>query len=194
MARSEEVFDRGLDAFDEVVRRLRPEDWEAPSPCEGWTALDVLGHLGSSIGMGISVLQGRQPEWPDVERPADLVEGEPTAYWQGLVTAAREALEGTDPELEMDTPMGRRTVRDRLAFPAVDLYVHAWDIGRAAGLDVEVPAEAIELAHGYIDPLPTELVRGPQGAFDAEVEVPPDATPTEAFIAWTGRDPRWRPR
>lgn len=31
----------------------------------------------------------------------------------------------------METPIGVRTVADRLAFPATDLHVHAWDIGEA---------------------------------------------------------------
>jgi uncharacterized protein (TIGR03086 family) len=184
------MFDRGLDFFGAVVAQLRPDDWDRPSPCEGWTALDVLGHLGSSIRMGVSLLQGEQPTRPEVERPADLVEGDPVSYWQATATRAREALDGADLDLEMDTPMGKRTVADRLAFPAIDLYVHGWDLARAAGLTVEIPAEAIEFAHGYIDPIPEELVRGPTGAFGPAAETPADPTPTEAFIAWTGRDPR----
>ncbi len=90
----------------------------------------------------------------------------------------------------MDTPMGPRTVADRLAFPAIDLWVHAWDIGHPAGIEVEVPADAIEFAHTYLDPFPEEMMRGAQGAFGPEVVAPADATPTEAFIAWTGRPPR----
>lgn len=86
--------------------------------------------------------------------------------------------------------MGKRTVADRLAFPAIDLYVHAWDIGRAAGIAVEIPDDVIELAHHHIDPFPVEMVRGPKGSFGPEVAAPADATATEAFIAWTGREPR----
>jgi hypothetical protein len=55
-----------------------------------------------------------------------------------------------------------------------------------------VPEDVIELAHHHIDPFPPERVRGEGGAFGAEVEPPADATPTERFIAWTGRDPRPR--
>jgi uncharacterized protein (TIGR03086 family) len=188
--RSDILFDEGLDFFGAVVAQLGAQDWDEPSPCEGWTALDVLGHLGTSIAMGVSVLQGEQPTWPQVDRPADLVEGDPSSYWAAMAARAREALVGADLDLEMDTPMGKRTVADRLAFPAIDLYVHAWDIGRAAGITVEIPVKAIEFAHGYIDPIPDELVRGANGAFGREADAPPDAIPTEAFIAWTGRDPR----
>jgi uncharacterized protein (TIGR03086 family) len=183
------LFDRGLDAFGGVVGQVAEADWDRPSPCEGWTALDVLGHLGTSVAMGTSLLRGEQPSWPQVDRPADVVVGDPAEFWNGLAAQAREALVGTDLDLVMDTPMGPRTVADRLAFPAVDLYVHAWDIGQAVGLPVEIPDDVIALAHHHIDPIPDDKVRGPQGAFGAEVPAPDGATPSEAFIAWTGRRP-----
>jgi uncharacterized protein (TIGR03086 family) len=188
--RSDVHFARGLDVFEAVIGQLGPDDWERPSPCAGWTALDVLGHLGTSLDMGTSVLQGEQPTWPEFDRPADLVDGDPVAWWQAKAGAARGALDGADLDLEMDTPMGPRTVADRLAFPAIDLFVHAWDIGRAAGIDVEIPDEAIAFAHTNLDPFPDEVMRGPNGSLGAEVAAPADATPTEAFIAWTGRQPR----
>lgn len=189
-ADSGELFDQGLDFFTATLSRLEPDEWDRPSPCQGWTALDVLGHLGTSVDMGISILGGRQPVWPDVETPGELVAGDPAEWWQEKADRARAALVGADLDVEMDTPMGRRTVRDRLAFPAIDLYVHAWDIGRAVGIDLEIPAEVIEFAHRYIDPFPEEMVRGTSGAFGPEIPVSEDATPTEAFVAWTGRQPR----
>ena len=184
------LFLDGLDAFGAVVDRLGPEDWDRPSPDEGWSALDVLGHLGTSIAMGVSLMRGEQPTWPVADRPADLVEGEPSAYWARIAGEARGALDGADLDLVMDTPMGPRTVADRLAFPVVDLFVHAWDVGHAAGFAVEIPDEVIAFSHRYIDPIPEDMVRGGEGAFGPEVEPPADATATEAFIAWTGRTPR----
>ena len=183
------LFDQGLDVFEGVVARVDPDGWERPSPCEGWRALDVLGHLVTSVAMGVSLLRGEQPTWPEADRPGDLVTGEPLAYWQDLAAQARAALDGADLELEMDTPMGRRTVADRLAFPAIDLFVHAWDIGQAVGIAVEVPTEVIDFAHHHIDPFPADKVRGPGAAFGAEADPPADATPSEAFVAWTGRTP-----
>lgn len=188
--RTDLIFDRGLDAFDAVLAQVPADGWEAPTPCEGWSVLDVLGHLGTAVAMGISLALGEQPTWPEADRPADLVAGDPVAYWRDLASQARVAFDGIDLDLVMDTPMGPRTVADRMAFPAIDLYVHAWDIGRAIGVAVEVPDDVIELAHAHIDPIPPEMVRGPKGAFGPEVAAPADATPTEAFMAWTGRSPR----
>jgi uncharacterized protein (TIGR03086 family) len=187
---SDVLFDRGLDVFGDVVGQVPADGWDRPSPCDGWTALDVFGHLSTSVRMGISVLRGEQPSWPQVDRPADLVSGDPVQVWQALAAECRSALDGADLDQEMDTPMGRSTIGQRLAFPAIDLYVHAWDIGQAADIPVTIPDDAIEFAHHYIDRLPPERVRGEGGAFGPEVDVPADATPTERFVAWTGRTPR----
>ena len=212
---SADLYLRGLDRFEEVAEQLSTEQWDQASACEGWTNLDVLGHLGNSVRMGAAYLRGEQPVAPAFDRPADLVDGAPLDFWRPLAAAAREAFAamrrggggeeqlattagqtgriaaaGADLDLEMDTPMGRRTVADRLAFPAIDLWVHAWDIGHPIGIDLEIPAEVDQFSHRYIDPFPPEMLRGPQGAFGPEVEVPTDATATERFVAWTGRDPR----
>lgn len=188
--RSDAAFDTGLDFFGDVVARLGPDDWALASPCQGWSALDVLGHLGTSIDFGISILQGQQPSWPNASKPGDLVDGDPAAYWARIAERARTALVGADLDMVMDTPMGPRSVADRLAFPAIDLYVHGWDIARAAGFDVVIPDDVIEFAHGYVDDIPQDKMRGDQGVFGPEVEPPPDPTATETFVAWTGRSPR----
>jgi uncharacterized protein (TIGR03086 family) len=179
-------LDQGLDFFTTIVTRLSGDDWERPTPCAGWTARDLVGHLATSIRVGISIMQGRQPTWPDVARPGDLVEGDPAEFWRGTVAQAREALRNADLARVMETPLGR-TVADDLSIPVIDLYVHAWDLGAAAGIDVEIPADVIDFAHAYIDPLPDEMIRGADRAFGPQTPVPAGATPTERFIASTGR-------
>lgn len=189
-ATADVIFLSGLETFGSVVERMPDSAWSQPSPCDGWTALDVLGHLGSAIGFGEAILDGRTYDWPSFDRPSDLVTGQPSAYWAAIAEPARSAVDGIDLSATRETPMGVRTVAEGLAFPAVDLFVHAWDIGRAGGIEVDVPADVVEFAHAHIDPIPEAMMRGDKGAFGPAVEPPPDATPTEAFIAWTGRDPR----
>jgi uncharacterized protein (TIGR03086 family) len=192
-SRSGELLDQGLDFFTAIITRLSDDDWERPTPCAGWTARDVLGHLATSTRVAISVMQGRPPVWPDVARPGDLVEGDPVGFWRGTVVQARDVLRNADLARAMETPLGR-TVADDLAIPVIDLYVHAWDLGLVAGVAVEIPAGVIEYAHAYIDPLPEELVRGEDRAFAPQIRLPASATPTEAFIAWTGRQPPHKTR
>jgi uncharacterized protein (TIGR03086 family) len=187
-SRSGELLDQGLDFFTSIVTQLSEDDWERPTPCAGWTARDLIGHLATSMRVGMSVMQGRPPVWPDAARPGDLVEGDPAGFWRGIVVQTRDVLRQADLARVMETPLGR-TVADDLAIPVIDLYVHAWDLGVAAGIAVEIPADVVDFAHAYIDPLPDELIRGDNRAFGAQIRLSASATPTERFIAWTGRRP-----
>jgi uncharacterized protein (TIGR03086 family) len=179
-------MDQGLDFVTSVMTRLGGDDWERASPCAGWTARDVLGHLVTTIGVAISAMLGQQPTWPDAARPGDLVEGDPVEFWRHTVVQARDVLRNADLDRLMETPLGQ-TVADDLAIPVIDLYVHAWDLGATIGIAVEIPADLIDYAHTYIDPLPGDMVRGDNRAFAPQTPVPTGATQTDRFIAWTGR-------
>ena len=187
---ADHVFRSGLDAFGAVVAQLSADDWAAPSSCAGWTNLDVLGHMGGAMGMGIDILEGRAPTFPDAAQPRDLVNAEPVAYWTDIAARAHRAVEGVDVDEVRESPRGPRSIGDGLAFPAIDLYVHAWDIGHASGIDVAIPDDVIEFAHAHLDRIPDEMMRGDGKPFGAAVEAPADPTPSEAFLAWTGRRPR----
>lgn len=191
-SRPDAVFLDGLDFFSSAVSRLDASDWERPSPCEGWRALDVLGHVGATVQFGTLLLLDRQPAWSPVNPPGGAVEGEPTAWWDALVEPARRAVTGADLAKVVDSPMGRRAVGDGLSFPAVDLFVHGWDLARSVDQDLEVPARVIDFAHAVIDPLPEAAVRSDR-IFASPAPWPADASASQAFIAWTGRDPRWSP-
>lgn len=187
---SDVVFLRGLDLCGDVVGSLDADEWELPSPCEGWSAKDVFGHLLSTMRIGLEILREVPPTFQAVDRPGDLVDDEPVRLWDPLAAELRQALGGADLASVRDTPFGQRTVADGLAFPAIDLYVHGWDISCAAGRPIDIPGDVIAFTHAYIDPFPVAVWRGPDGPMGPPVDPPPDATPTEAFIAWTGRDPR----
>jgi len=78
----------------------------------------------------------------------------------GLSYRARSASGvGVDLAKVVDSPMGRRPVGEGLSFPALDLFVHARDLARSVGKDLEVPATVIDFARAVIDPLPEDAVR-----------------------------------
>ncbi|CNE92343.1 TIGR03086 family protein [Mycobacterium tuberculosis] len=182
---------QGLDVFNDVVRRLSAEDWQRASPCKGWRALDVLGHLGHCMEFSLELLQGTQPPWSPAETPGEIVEGSPAAWWDDIAGRLRGFVEEANLAREVDTTTGKSNVNAGLSFPAIDLYVHGWDIAKSAGFDLEIPAEVIEFAHTVIDPLPYERVRGPRH-FGDPIPVSDDATDSEKFLAYVGRDSAWR--
>jgi uncharacterized protein (TIGR03086 family) len=187
----EVVLLQGLEVFNGVVGKLSAEDWQRASPCQGWRALDVLGHLGHCIEFSLLLLQGAQPDWAPVDPPGAMVEGSPAAWWDDIAGRTRGFVEELNASQRIDMPMGEGTVSAGLSFPALDLYVHGWDIAKSAGFDLEIPAEVRDFAHMVIDPLPYERVRGPRHFGDPR-PVPAGATESEKFLAWIGRDSDWR--
>lgn len=186
---SDQVFLSGLDVFGSVVHRVGDDAWDSASPCEGWTARDVVGHVVGVLDMGNAILRGEPPEWSAGGRPGDVVGDDPVGRWDSASATARASLVDVDLDRVLDSPMGPRPIRQGLAFPAMDLHLHAWDLGRAAGIDVEVAAEVQEFTRNLLAPMPLEMFRSAT-IFGPEQPAPEDATPTEVFVAWTGRTPR----
>ncbi|MHB1615356.1 MAG: maleylpyruvate isomerase family mycothiol-dependent enzyme, partial [Actinomycetes bacterium] len=145
--RSDVVFLDGLDFFTSAVARLDASDWGRESPCSGWRAVDVLGHVGSAVRFGTKLLRDDGPVWEPVDPPGAAVQGDPGSWWGALVGPAREAVSGVDLSRVVDSPMGRRSIGEGLSFPALDLFVHAWDLRRVVDADLDIPAEVIEFAH-----------------------------------------------
>jgi uncharacterized protein (TIGR03086 family) len=173
------------------VDQLHDLDWERPSPCAGWRAVDVLGHIGAGVDFGTRLLTTGEMTWvPPADPPGSIVEGDPTKWWDAKVAPAKASLEGVDLTRVIETPMGSRTVAEGLSFPAIDLFVHAWDIGSAAGVAVTLPDEAVEFGREMFAPMSPEMYRSDR-VFGAEVAVD-DGSASDGFLAWTGRDPHWR--
>lgn len=183
---------QGLDFFSGVAAHVGSADWDRPTPCATWCARDIVGHVGQATRFGTQLLTDPEPAaWRPADPPGQAVEGDdPAAWWQALAGPARRAVQGAGLDRVVDSPMGPRTVAQGLRFPALDLFVHAWDLGRGTGQEVVIPAGAIDFGHAVAGPLPEGQLRSSR-VFGPAREVGPDATPTGAFIAWTGRDPHW---
>ena len=182
------AFLQGLDFFSAVVDQVPGDRWTSPSPCPGWSALDVLGHVGFATEFGTRLLRGESPDFsgrPDPPRSA--VTGDPAQWWRARVDPAASAVRGVDLTLVVDSPMGPRSIGDGLRFPSVDLFLHGWDLARSVGVEVTIPEEAMEFAHQAIDPIPEEHVRS-AGVFGPAISVPPGSSAQVRFLAWAGRD------
>jgi uncharacterized protein (TIGR03086 family) len=182
-----EVMITGLDTFGAVLAQA--EDLDRPSPCGGWSARAVVGHVLIGLDSVAATTRGESYDWSSAPDPTSVPGDDPLRAFEDRKHAALAGMEKTDLDAVLETPMGRMAVRERLAFPAMDLHLHAWDLGRAVGVQVEIPPAVAAFTHAVLDPLPAEMVRS-ERVFGPEVPAPADATPTEALVAWTGRNPR----
>jgi uncharacterized protein (TIGR03086 family) len=190
-------YRRRADRFEATVAAVRPDQWSQPSPCEKWSARDVVAHIIEMHAVMLRPL-GRELS------PAPSLDADPL----GAFKAARADIEVilADPalaEAEGDTPSGRLTVAahvDRVV--SADMVFHGWDLARATGQDDTMDVGEVEAAWAGISALPPELLEqfrtpgafGPGvEVFGPEVPVAEDAPLQDRLLGAIGRDPAWAP-
>lgn len=163
-----------------VVDKVPLAAWDAPSPCEGWSARDVLSHvLDSQRGF----LTGNGVEMPSVALGLDPAEG-----WREHAAALQRVL--SDPAVagrEYDGYFGRTTVGETLlGFFGLDLVVHRWDLATAAGIDERMTDDELTFLEERADNLGDALYS--EGVCRAGVEPPAGADRQVRLLARLGRE------
>jgi len=175
-------YRRLADRFDRVAAAVADDAWDNPSPCEGWTAADVVRHVADTE----RELVGRLG-LADVAEPAADVH--PREAWREVRPVVQGLLD--DPSTAghaYDGYFGPTTFAATIdTFYCLDLLVHGWDLARAAGLaDLEsLPADEVTATFDAVRPLGDNL-RQP-GVCGPELEPPPGADEQTRFLAFLGR-------
>lgn len=182
MSEVSERYARLVGAFADKIAAVPEDAWSNPSPCPGWTARDVVGHVVSTQGMFLGFVNRELGEIPSVE-------DDPLAAWRAASAVIQAELE--DPEraaAEFEGFTGRSTFEAAVnRFLCFDLVVHAWDLARAAGLDHRMEPGDIARVRQQADEF-GDAMRSPQ-AFGPEVEAPPGADDQQKLLAFLGRTP-----
>lgn len=173
-------YERLAGAFLAKIEAVPPDRWSAPSPCDGWTARDVVRHVVATQGF-FEQLVGR-----DI---GDLpsVDDDPAGAWRAASAVVLGDLRQPDrAAAEYDGLGGRSTFEAAVdRFLCMDLVVHAWDLARAAGLDERMDPDDVGQVQATAEGF-GEGMRSPQ-AFGPAVEPPPGAGPQEHLLAFLGR-------
>lgn len=179
------------DIFEAKVAAVRPGRWSAPSPCEEWTARDVVGHIVDMHGAMLGPL-GRSLT------PAPTVAEDPLAAFRSARADVEALL--ADPEIavtEVATPAGRLSVERHVdQVVSADMVLHGWDLARATGQDDTIDPAEIEAMWPGVQRIPEEMrIPGAFGpgvvVFGPEVKVPGDAPLQHRVLGLLGRDPHW---
>ena len=153
-----------------------------PTPDEGWTVRDLLGHIVHVESTVANVV--------DPGNPLPVVEATDTTwsevYQTGLAHIRTVFDEPGAMERTATTFFGPMPAGDFVARFTSEFLVHGWDLAKATGQDPEAPAEVAERTYqAALINNPAEG-RNPK-AFAAPVEPPAGAGPTTKLAAWQGR-------
>lgn len=165
-----------------VTGSLSAADWEAASPCEGWTARDVVAHMIDAqrdFLTGHDVVLGDRPD----------VDADPARAWADhrdavLAVVADDDVTGT----AFDGHFGPTTVGETLdRFYVFDMIAHRWDIARAAGRDERFTVEELDRLETAIEGFGPAIHA--EGICKPGVEAPEDADRQTRVLASLGRRP-----
>ncbi|MFD4640188.1 TIGR03086 family metal-binding protein [Lentzea sp. NPDC058436] len=183
------LYEESLRTFDRLVRQVRDDQWDAPTPCTEWTVRDVVNHLVAEQLWVPHVLAGQTMAVVGDRYDGDVLGDDPVGAWE---QASGEALAAW-------TVPGATNWTVHLSFgetPAVhycwqmacDLAVHAWDLASGIGAAQPIPETTAEVMVSLLAP----RLRSVQGSaiIGAGVPMPDDAPAVDRLLGLTGRDPR----
>ncbi len=161
------------DAFTERYDAITEGQWEAGTPCEGWSVKDLVDHaVGVQAGYTGNMLGAEIPEGADWPTARDAIRAALTP----------EALEGTTD----GGPMGEVPKTVPMGISASDLLIHTWDLARAIGADEQLPAAAVTAAYAGLQRFPEPMMRG-EGMFGPAIDAADDADEQTKMLLFAGR-------
>jgi uncharacterized protein (TIGR03086 family) len=183
MAPPADRFRAAARQFTDRADHVADAAWDAPAPCEGWVARDVIRHM-------VEWMPSFFPEGSGLDfTTVPSVDDDPAAAWRAFRDVLQRALD--DPSVarrECDTPAGRYTVEDAIdRFCTPDVFLHTWDLARATGLDERLDADEVHRLLVEMEPL-DEVLRS-SGHYGPRVPVADDADEQTRLLAFIGRHP-----
>src|SRR3712207_779148 len=188
MADLVQALDAAFDYATGVVKGVRPELLEVPTPCPEWDLRTLLRHMtGVVVDMGRGAAGEELLAHRDGYELADDVGAQFSTEASRTLAAWRaRGLDG-----EVDVGAGPMPAMAAISVNLVDTSTHAWDVAVSTGQDASLPdglaATVLEVAEGFVGlELRQAVGIGPP------VPVGADASGTDRLVAFMGRQPGWK--
>jgi uncharacterized protein (TIGR03086 family) len=186
-----EAFDRAVASTAGIVKTVRPDQADAPTPCTEWDVRDLLNHIIGTLWLSEALLSDHAPRHPMAPGGlpgTDLAGQDPAAAYAEAAAAALTAASAGDTLTRVHTtPLGDMPGPALAGFTTLDIVVHGWDLAQATGqpaaLDDTLATHVLAFAEQAITPGSRAPRIGPA------VPVAADAPLTDRLVAFLGRQP-----
>jgi uncharacterized protein (TIGR03086 family) len=182
-------LDAVVPTLGDLVRRVRPDQLDNPTPCAEFSVRDLMAHFVGNVDTLVDAFQGK-PITDLPLRPGILGDDPGRAYDEVLGrfrTVIREP-GAMDRVISMPPPFGDVPAPVLIRFVAFDFVVHSWDLATATGQQYTPPDELVGDAEAFARQAVSSEMRVP-GVIGPEVEAPPGASALECLVAFAGRKP-----
>jgi len=188
MSEVAELYRRRADEFEATIFGTLPNRWVDPSPCENWTARDIVAHVVQMHEIEL----GQRPGGEGPTSPAGPDFDPARAFRASRVDAERV----------LDDPATAPEVVQRINdVLGTDLPQHRWDLAKATGQDAAMNPDDVHFLWTLLSPQTPKwwaFMRTP-GNFGPGIEVygpefpiSDDAPLQDRLLGLLGRNPAWR--
>jgi uncharacterized protein (TIGR03086 family) len=182
-------YDRLAGEFLRRIEETPMDRWDAPSPCEGWSAREVVAHVVVNHRMITDGALSGHFAPPGSDPRPDMDDTDLAAAFDECRRRFVALLD--DPAIAQHTfpaPIGLVTLeRAADVIGVLELLVHTWDLARTVGGDEKLDEEAVAATYEAIKPHYDALQA--TDAFLPRIAPPPGADVQTEFLCFLGRRP-----
>ena len=176
--------------FETRLALVGDDDWDLPTPCEGWSVRDLTGHLVGGGRMSEMLLSGAEKDDALQRLFALEITGDPKDAFRDATDAQAAAFDAPGAgDALCHHPMRDMPGSEFIWMRIRDTTVHAWDLARALGADDTLDPELVATLWTQVEPLAPFL--GASGMFGtgASGELSEAATTQQRLLDALGRRP-----
>lgn len=183
------LHQRATEDFAGLVAAVRPEQWDAVTPCAGWNVRDLVNHVVGEERWSVPLLAGRTIESIGTELDGDLLGDDPAGAAEHAALAAQAAVPAAvREERKVHLSYGGEDAAEYVGQLIADHLIHGWDLAAAIGADRNRDPELVAAVTEWFADR-EELYRS-----GGMIATRPDGdwtTPQDTLLVAFGRDPGW---
>jgi uncharacterized protein (TIGR03086 family) len=177
------VYRRAADLAVAIVERVRPDQFDDPTPCTEWSVREVINHVVTGNLFFVHLATGSPPPGGGVDHLSD----DPATAFRDSVRAVSAAFEA-DGFLDrvVPAPFGDTSGGTLVDMRRNELTVHAWDIAKATGQSTDLDPEVVAACTASYTASLRQKNRNAT-PFGEVQPAPPGATDADRLAAFLGR-------
>jgi uncharacterized protein (TIGR03086 family) len=181
-----EVHARALEATRAYIAGVGADQWNDPTPCEGWDVRELVNHIVSGNYWADELGHGKTIEEVGNRLDGDVLGDDPvSAYDDSAARAAAVFREPGAMERQCAVSYGPVPGEIYAGHRFIDVLVHGWDVAKATNQDTTLDPDLVDACLAVVEPQ-AEMLAG-SGAFATGVTAPPTASPQARLLAMLGR-------
>jgi uncharacterized protein (TIGR03086 family) len=177
-----EVHRDALAATGRIVAGIKPDQLNAPTPCEDYDVSGMLNHLIGGNYWVAPLVEGKT-----IDEVGDALNRNFTADEYPASAESADSAFSSPGAMQKPVAVSYGPVPAEVyaGHRFIDVLVHGWDLAKATGQDTGLDPELIDACFEVVKPQ-MDLLKG-SGMFGTRVDVPAEADSQTKLLAMLGR-------